>query len=163
MTNTCILDLLSRNGAMARRRRTKHYASGKGTLIKGMSGRLPSDLFDSPMFKERLEELMRRYAGIYALYRRNTLYYVGLTKNLWGRVRGHLRDRHKNKWDRFIIFLIKRVKHLKDIETLLQQVAEPPGNRVRGKVPRDSDLNRLLRDELRSHEKAIRKLRRAFR
>ena len=42
---------------MARRRRTKHYASGKGTLIKGMSGRLPSDLFDSPMFKERLEEL----------------------------------------------------------------------------------------------------------
>jgi len=148
---------------MARRRRTKHYASGKGTLIKGMSGRLPSDLFDSPMFKERLEELMRRYAGIYALYRRNTLYYVGLTKNLWGRVRGHLRDRHKNKWDRFIIFLIKRVKHLKDIETLLQQVAEPPGNRVRGKVPRSSDLNRLLRDELRSHEQAIRKLRRAFR
>jgi len=115
------------------------------------------------MFKERLEELMRRYAGIYALYRRNTLYYVGLTKNLWGRVRGHLRDRHKNKWDRFIIFLIKRVKHLKDIETLLQQVAEPPGNRVRGKVPRGSDLNRLLRDELRSHEQAIRKLRRAFR
>ncbi len=148
---------------MARKRRTKHYASGKGTLIKGMSGRLPSDLFDSPMFKERLEELMRRYAGIYALYRRNTLYYVGLTKNLWGRVRRHLRDRHKNKWDRFIIFLIKRVKHLKDIETLLQQVAEPPGNRVKGKVPRDSDLNRLLRDELRSHEKAIRKLRRSFR
>ena len=128
-----------------------------------MSGRWPSDLFDSPLFKERLEELMRRYAGIYALYRRNTLYYVGLTKNLWGRVRGHLRDRHRHKWDRFNIFLIKRVKHLKDIETLLQQVSEPPGNKVRGKVPRDSDLNRLLRDELRSHERAIKRLRRAIR
>ncbi len=146
---------------MARRRRSKHYASGKGTLIKGMSGRWPSDLLDSPVFKERLHQLMRRYAGIYALYRRNALYYVGLTENLWGRVRGHLRDRHRHKWDRFIIFRIRRVKHLKDIETLLQQVAEPPGNKVKGKVPRDSDLNRLLRDELRSHQKVITKLRRA--
>ncbi len=75
MPNTCMSSTFSHGTAqMARRRRTKHYASGKGTLIKGMSGRLPSDLFDSPMFKERLEELMRRYAGIYALYRRNTLY-----------------------------------------------------------------------------------------
>ncbi len=106
---------------------------------------------------------MRRYAGIYALYRRNTLYYVGLTKNLWGRIRGHLRDRHRLRWDRFNIFLIKRVSHLKDIETLLQQVAEPPGNRVKGKVPRDSDLNRLFRDEIRAHERAIKRLRRAFR
>lgn len=148
---------------MATSLRRKKFSSGKGALIKGMSGRWPSDLFDSPLFKERLEELMRRYAGIYALYRRNTLYYVGLTKNLWGRVRGHLRDRHRHKWDRFNIFLIKRVKHLKDIETLLQQVSEPPGNKVRGKVPRDSDLNRLLRDELRSHERAIKRLRRAIR
>ena len=74
---------------MAGKRRRKQYASGKGTLIKGMSGRWPSDLLDSPVFKERLHQLMRRYAGIYALYRRNALYYVGLTENLWGRVRGH--------------------------------------------------------------------------
>lgn len=148
---------------MARDRRRRNNASGKGALIKGMSRRLSSDLLDSPLFKQRLEELMRRYAGVYALYQRNKLYYVGLTKNLWGRVRGHLRDRHKGRWDRFIIFRIKRVAYLKDIETLLQQVAEPPGNRIKGKVPKDADLNRLLRDELRTHQRAIRALHRAIR
>ena len=34
-------------------------------------------------------------AGIYALYRRNKLYYVGLAKALRGRLRAHVRDRHR--------------------------------------------------------------------
>jgi len=106
---------------------------------------------------------MRGYAGIYALYRRNTLYYIGLTTNLLGRIRWHLRDRHAGKWDHFIIFRIQRVRYLKDIETLIHQLIDTPGNRVKGKVPRDADLNRVLREVLVEHERTIREIKRALR
>ena len=99
---------------------------------------------------------MRRYAGIYALYRRDRLYYIGLMKNLLGRIRWHLRDRHSGKSDGFIIFRIQRVRYLKDIETLIHHLVDTPGNTIKGKVPRDADLNRILREVLREHETAIR-------
>src|SRR6184192_1473163 len=78
--------------------------SGKGELIKGMSRRLPVEILDNLLFRERLREIMRGYAGIYALYRGNRLYYAGLTKNLLGRLKRHTTDRHKRKWTHFIIF-----------------------------------------------------------
>src|SRR6266702_1488413 len=125
-----------------RRRKSARRGSGKGALIKGMTKRLPSEILDNRIFEQRLRQVMRGYAGVYALYRKTRLYYVGLTNNLFGRVRWHLRDRHAGKWDSFVIFRIKRVNYLKDIETLLMQVVQPPGNRVKGKLPRDADINR---------------------
>src|SRR5258707_15899338 len=103
---------------MKSNRKRKHpQRSKKGALIKGMSKRLPSDILDNPIFQEKLKEIMKGYAGIYALYRKGKLYYVGLTRDLFGRINWHLKDRHAGKWDRFIIFRIKRVAYLKDIET----------------------------------------------
>ena len=135
----------------------------KGALIKGMSRRLPSEILESPLFARRLREIMRRYAGLYALYRRNRLYYIGLTTNLLGRIKWHLKDRHAGKWDRFIIFRIQKVRYLKDIETLIHQLVDTRGNRNKGKVPKDADLNRILREVLIDHERAIRGIRRALR
>lgn len=146
-----------------RRNRLRRSYSAKGALIKGMSRRLPSEILDSPIFKQRLQELMRRYAGIYALYRKNRLYYVGLTRNLLSRIKWHLKDRHARKWDHFIIFRIKRVRYLKDIETLVHHMVETKGNRAKGKVPRDADLNRILREVLIEHKRAIRGIERALR
>ena len=137
--------------------------SRKGALIKGMSRRLPSEILESKVFAQRLREIMRRYAGIYALYRGNRIYYVGLTTNLHGRIKWHLKDRHAGKWDRFIIFRIHKVRYLKDIETLIHHIIDTPGNRVKGKVPRDADLNRILRDILVEHERVIRGFKRALR
>ena len=150
---------------LGRKRRSQPRArsrSGKGALIKGMSRRLPSEILDSPLFARRLREIMRRYAGIYALYRRNRLYYIGLTTNLLGRIKWHLRDRHAGKWDRFIIFRNQKVRYLKDIETLIHQLVDTRGNRVKGKVPRDADLNRILREVLVEHEHAIRSIKYAL-
>src|SRR5439155_27017047 len=104
--------------------------SGKGALIKGMSRRLPSEILESPLFRHRLREIMRGYAGIYARYRGKILYYVGLTRNLLGRLKRHLKDRHKGKWTDFIIFRIHRVRYLKDIETLIHNLMRLKGNRV---------------------------------
>jgi hypothetical protein len=42
----------------------------------------------------------------------------------------------------FIIFRIQRVRYLKDIEALIHHLVDTPGNKIKGKVPRDADLNR---------------------
>jgi hypothetical protein len=135
----------------------------KGVLIKGMTRQLPSEILASPIFRKKLQELMRGYAGIYALYHHDKPYYVGLTTNLFGRVNGHLRDRHRGKWDHFVIFRIKKVDYLKDIETLITHLMPWPGNRVKGKVPRDGDINRILQQILRAHSREIREIRKVLR
>jgi hypothetical protein len=127
-----------------------------------MSRRLPSEILESDVFAEKLRQLMRRYAGIYVLYKRERLYYIGLTKDLLGRIRWHLRDRHAGKWDHFAIFRIQRVRYLKDIETLIHHLIETPGNKVKGRVPKDADLNSILREVLITHEKAIEGIRKAL-
>ncbi len=137
--------------------------SAKGALIKGMSKKLPSGMLGSPVFRERLKEIMKGNAGIYALYRKNRLYYVGLTRNLFGRINWHLRDRHAGRWDSFVIFRIKRVEYLKDVETLITRIVDTPGNRQKGKVPRDADINRLLREMLREHKQQLREIEVALR
>lgn len=143
-------------------RRARSNKSGKGALIKGMSRRLPSEILESQIFSRRLREIMRGYAGIYALYRGGRLYYVGLTTNLLGRIKWHLRDRHAGKWGHFIIFRIHKVRYLKDVETLIHNLVDTQGNRVKGKVPRDADLNRILREVLVEHEHAIHDIRHAL-
>ena len=132
---------------MAKSRRTSKHGrrrSSKGALIKGMSRRLPVVLLGDLSFKEGLEEIMRGYSGVYALYKGKSLYYVGLARNLYGRLRHHTKDKHKNKWDAFAIFRVSRVSYLKDMETLLLQVARPRGNSLSGRLHRDADLTRIL-------------------
>ena len=153
-----VVNMVVRN----RKKHRRHRASTRGALIKGMSRRLPSELLSSEVFAEHLQKMMRRYAGIYALYRKKRLYYIGLTRNLLGRIKRHLKDRHKGKWDSFTIFRIQRVKYLKDIETLVTRVADTPGNRQKGKVPQDADLNRVLHQVLKDHKRTIREMERVL-
>ncbi|MBI5815545.1 MAG: GIY-YIG nuclease family protein [Nitrospinae bacterium] len=137
--------------------------SRKGALIKGMTKKLPFKILENPVFKSKLNEIMQGYAGIYALYNNDALYYVGLTNNLRTRINHHLKDRHANKWNEFVIFRIKHVKYLKDIETLLLNIHHTKGNRVKGKVPLDGDINRILLDIVREHKKEIHSLEKVLR
>ena len=146
----------------AKTRRPKKR-SNKGALIKGMSQPLPIELLGEPSFRSGLYEIMRDYAGIYALYRRNRLYYVGLATNLYWRLLGHTKNKHKGKWNRFAIFRIGRVRYLKDIETLLHRVAEPPGNAVSGHLHRDADLTRVLRKIQQDQTRRLTRIRKALR
>jgi len=104
---------------------------------------------------------MRGYAGVYALYKKKKLYYVGLATNLHGRIRGHAKSK-KGRWDSFAIFRINRVGYLKDLETLLLRVAEPPGNKASGHLQRTQDFTRVLRKVHSEHLRRLRKLRKAF-
>lgn len=127
----------------------------KGALIKGMTKKLPSEILDNTVFRQGLRETMKGFSGIYALYKKDKLYYVGLTTNLFGRIKWHMKDRHSGKWDSFVIFRIKRIDYLRDIETLITHLVKLPGNKVKGKVPRDADINRILRRILQEHNKEI--------
>ena len=148
---------------MRRRFKRKRPSSPqKGALIKGMSRLLPSVMLSDPVFKMKLKDLMKGYAGIYALYKREKLYYVGLTGDLHYRIGRHLEDRHAGRWDGFKIFRIKKIQYLKDIETLIHHLVETKGNKAKGKVPKDANLNHVLREILKQHESAIRSIKRAL-
>ena len=145
------------------RRRRKRRKSFKGALIKGMTRRIPIQLLGDLSFQEGLEKIMRGYAGVYALYRGRRLYYVGLATNLYNRLRWHTKNKHKGKWDQFAIFRVRRVHYLKDMETLLLQVAVPPGNSFTGRLHRDADLTRVLRKVLHENRLRLNRLSKAFR
>jgi hypothetical protein len=85
---------------------------------------------------------VERGRGIYVLYRKGKIYYVGLSRaSLRARIRAHAtRDRHRGKWDSFSFYQITRVRYIKDIESLLLRIFRPTGNRAVGKFNRKHNL-----------------------
>lgn len=134
----------------------------KGALIKGVSQQLPRELLFEPTFREELRGLMRGYSGLYVLYKRNRLYYIGLARDLFWRLHSHTRDRHRNNWDRFAIYRIARVRYLKDIESLLLRVARPPGNSVSGNFHRDADVTKVLRKIQRQQTRTLNRIKKVL-
>src|SRR5688572_19668833 len=105
----------------------------------------------SSLVLEEYQDIIRQYSrgrnGVYALYKGEKLYYVGLATNLRSRLRHHLRDRHKGLWDRFSVYLTIGDQHIKEMESLLLRILKPDGNKQIGKFVRCESLNkRLARD-----------------
>jgi hypothetical protein len=63
-------------------------------------------------YQKVIRDYVKRRHGIYALYRRDRLYYVGLATNLRNRLNHHLKDKHKGRWDRFSVYLTIGDTHL---------------------------------------------------
>lgn len=103
---------------------------------------------------EEYQDIIRDYTrgrpGVYALYRKNKLHYVGLASNLQQRLRSHLRDRHRNTWDSFSIYLTIGDQHMKELESLLLRIVDPPGNKVTGKFARSENLKHKVRKDIRT-------------
>jgi hypothetical protein len=109
---------------------------------------------------EKYQDVIRSYVrgrqGIYALYRRNKLYYVGLASNLRNRLKHHLRDRHKGIWDRFSVYLTIGDSHLRELESLILRTVKPRGNTQTGKFIKSENLRgRLARDLRKKHREEI--------
>lgn len=94
-----------------------------------------------------------RRNGIYALYKGEALYYVGLASNLKGRVKQHLSDRHARKWDRFSVYLTQGDRFLKEMESLLLRITPTEGNRVKGKLSGSRDLKRDLHKNIKESQR----------
>ena len=80
------------------------------------------------VYPQIVRGMIRRRFGVYALYKRGRLHYVGLANNLIGRLKTHLRDRHRGLWDRFSVYLTSDADHMRELESLLIRIAKPTGN-----------------------------------
>jgi hypothetical protein len=97
----------------------------------------------------------KRRQGIYALYHKRKLYYVGLASNLAGRLNTHRRDRHKGLWDRFSVYLTIGDEHMRELEALLLRIIQPTGNKVKGKFAQSENLLPVLRQEYRTETRRM--------
>ena len=100
-----------------------------------------------------IRRLIRGRHGIYALYHRDKLYYVGLASNLNRRLENHLADRHRQSWDRFSVYLTISDNHMKELESLLLRIVMPAGNYRNGRFLESEDLLPKLEDEIRTCQK----------
>lgn len=125
-----------------KKRRSKKTAIENLVLgrLEGISGGVFAD------YSKQITELAGKKPGIYALYRKKSLYYVGLATDLRNRIKHHLHDKHAGKWDTFSLFVVREDAHLKDLEAMTIRIAKPKGNDIRGsKIPSlKRDLKRLI-------------------
>jgi len=112
------------------------------SLLLGFVEQLSWRVLDE--YRDIIRDVIRRKPGVYALYKQDKLYYIGLASNLMSRVNGHLRDRHRGSWDHFSVYLTKDKAHIKPLESLLLRIAKPSGNRVSGGFGRPINLYRFL-------------------
>jgi len=98
----------------------------------------------SRRFLEEHGAIVRDHArgrhGVYALYRGERLYYVGLASDLRSRMKQHLRDTHATSWDGFSLYLTNGDAHMREIEALVLRIAAPKGNKQRGRLAGSANL-----------------------
>ena len=92
---------------------------------------------------------IRNRQGIYALYRRGKLYYVGLASDLRKRLKAHLRDKHGASWERFSVYLTIGDEHMRELEALILRIVKPIGNKVKGQFAKSESLLPKVRRDLR--------------
>ena len=122
----------------------------KQSLISLSVEHISGELFFK--YSDAITKLIEKSAGIYALYNKDKLYYVGRATNLKRRVKQHLNDKHKKKWTHFSLFLINLEDHIGELESLLVRIADPRGNVVKpkGKDTRGRKLlEKIIRDSQR--------------
>ena len=96
-------------------------------------------------YQHILKEYVKGRHGVYALYSKDSLYYVGLASNLRNRLKAHLTDRHAQTWDSFSVYLTINDSHLHELETLVLKIAVPKGNRVSGNFIKAADLKPVFK------------------
>jgi len=123
-------------------------------IITGFLEKIGAKVFVD--YRNVITELIKGHQGIYALYKNDRLYYVGLASNLRNRINQHLNDKHQGKWTHFSLYIIRKADHIKELESLVLRISDPKGNRIRGKLLSSKNLRRLLKSRLKQEwEKEI--------
>jgi hypothetical protein len=76
-----------------------------------------------------------------------------LASNLNNRLKDHLRDKHKGRWDSFSVYLTIGDVHLKELESLVLRIVQPKGNSQRGKFGKAQNLKKKLAREITAYNK----------
>lgn len=104
-------------------------------------------------YSDMFRNIVGRRHGVYALYRKGKLYYVGLASNLRSRLNTHLKDRHKGLWDQFSVYLTIDDSHLRELESLVLRIAQPKGNKQTGKFARSVNVMKEIRARVREQQR----------
>lgn len=105
-------------------------------------------------YPEIIKEFVKGRHGVYALYRKKRLNYVGLATNLRNRLKTHLKDRHAHSWDTFSAYLTIKDSHLHELESLLLRIAMPKDNKQTGKLIRSQDLKPSFKKKIKESQDA---------
>ncbi len=131
---------------MAKKKKTKRRTRA---IITGYLERISAKVFDD--YSGVITDMIKGHQGVYSLYKKDKLYYVGLASNLKTRIRQHLKDKHKGNWNYFSLYIIRKEGHIKEMESLVLRIAYPKGNKIRGKLKGSKNLRpkfkRLLTEE----------------
>ena len=124
-------------------------------IVIGHLEKISSGVFER--YPEQITGLTEGTQGVYALYRRQKLYYIGLASDLKRRIKWHLKDKHKGKWDRFSLYIIRKTDHIREVESVVVRIAEPRGNKQRGRLSGSKNLVRKLDAAIKERQKEERR------
>lgn len=136
---------------MAKKRRKISSRRRRGGLVYNHLESVSRELLEQ--HPDIVKQFIGKNPGVYALYRRDELYYVGLTVGLRHRLKAHLKNRHGDSWDRFSIYLTNDQKHLREIEALALRIAKPSGAKQRGKLAQSRDMRSWMAREIRVQQR----------
>jgi hypothetical protein len=101
---------------------------------------ISSKVFKDEYYKKAVTKMIKGGQGIYALYKNDSLYYVGLAIEFKRRIKQHLKDKHAGRWNKFSLFMIRKEEHIRELESLIVHVAKPNGNSQNGKFGNAKNL-----------------------
>jgi hypothetical protein len=127
-------------------------------LIRAYAEKLPGSVLE--VFWKEFHGLLRGHSGIYVLYKDSVPHYVGKAGNLSWRIRHHQRDRLKEKWDTFSLYVVRGERYVKDVESLLLRIVKPKGALVSGRFRGAKNLREELLPRLEGFADALDDLRR---
>ena len=99
-----------------------------------------------------MNQILDKKRGIYILYQDKELYYIGKAKNLLSRLKQHLKDKHKNKWNYFSFAIIISEEYIDELESLLLSLIKPlPIENIREErlITRDPETEKIINDIIR--------------
>jgi len=131
--------------------------SNKGQLVSQHLENISRTALEK--YQNILKEYVKGRHGVYALYSKGHLYYVGLASNLRNRLKTHLTDRHSQTWDSFSVYLTINDSHLHELETLILKIASPKGNKQSGNFINAQNLKPIFKKAVtRAQQKELIKL-----
>lgn len=133
-------------------KRDRNIKPKRGSLILYSLDGIKKESFE--VIKRELRSTLKGNAGVYALYRDDKLVRVGISRDIYGRLKHHSEDK-RIKWNNASLFILRKIKYLLDLETAIVRIAKPKYNNQRGRVKDEYYLKRLLKKRVRQKQKNL--------
>jgi len=126
----------------------------RGSLIDFALDGIKRESFD--VIKTELASLLKKRAGVYALYQNGRLVRVGLGTSIYWRLKGHSKNK-KLVWNTASLFIIgaENIRYLRDLETAIVRIAKPKYNNQQGRVRDEHFLERVLKKSVKLKRKKL--------